>query len=103
MSQVTPTTWDHTCLLFGEGQPAPAAHGFLGFMQHVPQMGAICDMIFFRAGLSERTGELLDWGLDPLTLTPAPGTAEWLARAGIPTTALIGQNILKSPLSNLHY
>jgi predicted AlkP superfamily pyrophosphatase or phosphodiesterase len=82
---------------------APAAHGFMGYMQHLPRMGAVCDMIFFRAGLSDRTGELIDWGLDPLSLTPSPGTGEWLARAGVPTTAILARGILNSPLSTLHY
>lgn len=82
---------------------APAAHGFLGYMQHLPQMGAICDMIFFRAGLSERTGELRDWGLDAASLTPVPSVPEWLARGGVPTHALLGRGIVNSPLSQLHY
>jgi predicted AlkP superfamily pyrophosphatase or phosphodiesterase len=82
---------------------SPAAHGLTGYMQYLPQMGGVCDMIYFRPALSNRTGELLAWGLDPVSLVPVPSVPEWLARANIPTHIVIERSIINGPLSNIHY
>lgn len=94
------TTAATTTLSTGE---APAAHGLAGYTLHLRQMGAVCDMIFFRFAVTERTGELLEWGLDPLTLVPVPGVGQALAEAGVSMAVLIQAAITKSPLSQIHY
>lgn len=82
---------------------APAAHGLAGTLLHLPEMGGICHLLFFRHPLSHHHGELADWGLDPHAVVAVPGVAEWLARAAIPTSALIAQSIIGSSLSQIHY
>ncbi|MCZ7574147.1 MAG: alkaline phosphatase family protein [Ardenticatenaceae bacterium] len=102
ITAVCPSTTAAATTTLSTGE-APATHGLAGYTLHLRQMGALCDMIFFRFAVSERTGELIEWGLDPLTLVPVPSVGQMLGAAGVPTVPLLHASITKSPLSQIHY
>lgn len=102
LTAVCPSTTTAATTTLSTGE-APASHGLAGYTLHLRQVGAICDMIFFRFAVSERTGELIEVGLDPLSLVPVPSVGQMLGAAGVATVPLLHASFTNSPLTQIHY
>ncbi|HYN89401.1 MAG TPA: alkaline phosphatase family protein [Ardenticatenaceae bacterium] len=102
LTAVCPSTTAAATTTLATGE-APAAHGLAGYTLHLREAGGLSDLIFFLCGNSPRSEELIECGLDPLTLTTVPSMAETLARSGVATGALLHSAIANSPLTAIHY
>ena len=94
------TTSVATTTYWGNGA-TPAQHGMLGYTFLLAQYSALCNMLFWKPVGHRKSapGELLRWGIKPETFLPIPSIAQVLARQGIPTTSIMPQQIIHSPLS----
>ncbi len=81
---------------------APAQHGLVGLNMFFPEYGTIGQMLSLSPDIGYYPDALVRAGLEPETFLQWPGLAEQLARAGIPTHAFKGKNIIDSALSKMH-
>ena len=81
---------------------APAQHGFVGFRLFLPQQAVLSQLIHFTPVFAHWPDALVDAGLEPGTFLRAPGAAEQLAAAGVPTYSFIPHPFVGSTLSQMY-
>lgn len=81
---------------------APAQHGLLGLCLFFPHFNTSGQMLRFSPTFASFPDALIKAGLEPENFLRAPGFAQQLAAAGIPTYAFKGRDIVESALSKMH-
>ncbi len=78
---------------------APAQHGYLGTRLFLREFGAVAEMISLKLVVKGRPGQLLDMGLAPDKMLPAPNLAEVLKPACVAVHDVINYQLVKSGLT----
>lgn len=81
---------------------APAQHGLVGLRLFFPQYATLGQMIKFTPNFMRLPDALVEAGTTPETFLAAPGFAEQLSAAGIPSHSFKGKDIIYSALSRMH-
>ena len=81
---------------------APGQHSLVGLNLFFPEYGSTGQMLNFSPSFGFYPDALVQAGLGPETFLKWPGLAQQLAKAGIPTHAFKGKNIINSVLSKMH-
>ena len=81
---------------------APAQHGFVGFRLFLPRQAVLSQMIHFTPVFARFPDALVEAGLEPGAFLRAPGAAEQLAAAGVPTYSFKSYTFADSTLSQMH-
>lgn len=81
---------------------APAQHGFVGFRLFLPKQAVLSQMIHFTPVFARFPDALVEAGLEPGAFLRAPGVAEQLAAAGVPTYSFKSHAFADSALSQMH-
>jgi hypothetical protein len=74
----------------------------LGYRLFLPDYATVGQMITFTPALGNYTNVLVQAGLDPETFLHVPGLAQQLQTAAVPTYSFKAQNLVKTPLSQMH-
>ncbi len=80
---------------------APAQHGLVGLRLFFPEFAVQAQLLKFSPTFKSLPGALVNAGLVPEDFLQAPGVAQQLAEAGIPTHSIKGQDIVDSALSKI--
>ncbi len=80
----------------------PAQHGLVGLRLLTPEYGTITQFIHFTPDFGDYPDALIHAGLKPEEFLHAPGVAEQLQDAGIPTYRFKGYQLINSALSKMH-
>ena len=103
LTSVVPTTTASALTTLWIGR-SPAEHGILGYELLLREYGLIANMITLApAAFDNQRGLLERAGVQPQTLLPLPTLGTRLTQAGIDAHAFIGNSILSSGLSRMHY
>ena len=81
---------------------APARHGFVGFRLFLPKQAVLSQMLHFTPVFTHWPDALVDAGLEPGAFLRAPGAAEQLSAAGVPTYFFIPHAFVGSTLSQMY-
>lgn len=81
---------------------APAQHGFVGFRLFLPEQAVLSQMIHFMPVFARFPDAVVEAGLEPGSFLRAPGVAEQLAAAGVPTYSFKSYTFADSALSQMH-
>ena len=102
ITSVAPSTTSTALTTFWTGASG-AAHGITGFRVYLRELDMLTIPLFFKpmAGTLARDSLVADFGVDPQTFVPVPGFAERLARASIPTHALVRSEYIGSALTTM--
>jgi predicted AlkP superfamily pyrophosphatase or phosphodiesterase len=102
LTSVFPSTTDAALVSLRTGCP-PAEHGWLAYTMYLREFGIAANAIVLCPVWSHQSDMLVDWGLDPETMVPAPTLAEQLARDGIRSGALFHRSYRNSGFSKMLY
>jgi predicted AlkP superfamily pyrophosphatase or phosphodiesterase len=80
---------------------APAQHGLVGLRLFFPDYAVQGQLLKFSPTFMSLPGSLVNAGLKPEDFLQAPGIAQQLAEAGIPTHSFKGRDIVDSALSKM--
>ena len=81
---------------------APAQHGFVGFRLFLPEQAVLGQMIHFTPVFARFPDALVEAGLEPGAFLRAPGVAQQLAAADVPTYSFKSYTFADSALSQMH-
>lgn len=81
---------------------APAQHGFVGFRLFLPEQAVLSQMIHFTPVFARFPDALVEAGLEPGAFLQAPGVAQQLAAAHVPTYSFKSYTFANSALSQMH-
>lgn len=81
---------------------APAQHGFVGFRLFLPEQAVLSQMLHFTPVFARFPDALVEAGLEPEAFLQAPGVAEQLAAARVPTYSFKSYTFANSTLSQMH-
>ena len=102
LTSVFPSTTDAALTSLSTGLP-PAAHGWLAYTMYLRELGLAANAILLSPIWSGQRDLLVDWGLDPETLVPAPTLAQRLTAAGVATRALLMGHFKNSGFTEMLY
>ncbi len=80
----------------------PAQHGLVGLRLLTPEYGTITQFIHFTPDFAFLPDALVDAGLNPEEFLSAPGVAQQLQTANVPTYRFKGHALIDSALSKMH-
>lgn len=80
---------------------APSQHGLVGLRLFFPDYAVQAQLLKFSPTFTSLPGALVNAGLKPEDFLQAPGVAQQLAEAGIPTHSIKGRDIVDSALSKM--
>ncbi|MFN2188175.1 MAG: alkaline phosphatase family protein [Candidatus Promineifilaceae bacterium] len=81
---------------------APGQHGLVGLRLFFPEYAVLGQLIKFTPEFISYPDALVKAGTDPADFLEVPGFGEQLSKAGVPTHAFKGYNIVDSALSKMH-
>lgn len=103
ITSVSPSTTAVATTVLNSDGSTPAALGTFGYLQRLPKLGVVANMLFWRPGwaLTDPAGSLERWGLEPETFLPAPSIYQRLGAAGVRTTAVMPAPFVSTPLTRM--
>ena len=80
---------------------APSQHAYLGTHLFLREYGVQAEMISLKLAVKGKPGQLLEMGLEPEKVLPAPNLAEALKSAGVAVYDVINSQLIRSGLTRI--
>jgi hypothetical protein len=80
---------------------APSQHGYLGTRLFLRELGVLAEMISLKLAVKGKPGQLLEIGLEPEKVLPAPNLAEVFKPAGVAVHDVINYQLVKTGLTRI--
>jgi hypothetical protein len=81
----------------------PISHGLLGYELWLREYGVLAEMLSLKPAYGTGKETLVDYGLVPEAFLPVPGLGALLAKAGVPTTAVVPAQFTRGTLTRMCY